>query len=264
MTSCIEIPCSNRPSLILVLLVHYYQLNSKNLGDGGPVNEEADSGDETTYNALNLPGARRGDDGSRTSKVEVLTMQVSFSPTGREWAIVSGEGLHIYSLDDDMIFDPISLTEAITPAAVEAKLATSEYGLALRMAIHLNEFAIAKNVLEQTPYNSIPMVVRTVGPEQLERLLQTVCKVLEDSPHIEFYLQWCLELLQTHGMYMDRHRGSFMRAFRAMHKAVSTKHGELKTICDENKYTLDFIEDHATMLMQHERDGTVAVAQSSL
>jgi len=115
------------------------------------VNEEADSGDETNYNALNLPGSKRGDDGSRKSKVEVLTMQVSFSPTGREWAIVSGEGLHIYSLDDDMIFDPIALTEAITPAAVEAKLAAAEYSMALRMAIHLNEFALVKNVLEETP-----------------------------------------------------------------------------------------------------------------
>lgn len=188
-------------------------------------------------------------------------MQVSFSPTGREWAIVSGEGLHIYSLDDDMIFDPISLTEAITPAAIVAKLAASEYSLALRMAIHLNEFALVMDVLEQTPYNSIAVVVRTVGPEQLERLLQFVCTVLEDSPHIQFYLQWCLELLQTHGMYMDRHRGSFLRAFRAMHKAVSTKHNELQAICNENKYTLDFIEDQAKLLLlqeQHEQQGTPA------
>jgi periodic tryptophan protein 2 len=240
-------------------LLHCLQLSSKNLGDGGPINEEADSGDETTYNALKLPGARRGDDGSRTSKVEVRTMQVSFSQTGREWAIVSGEGLHIYSLDDDMIFDPISLTEAITPAAVEAKLAAAEYGLALRMAIHLNEFALVKTVLEQTPYKSIAYVVRSVGPEQLEPLLQFVAKITADSPHIEFYLQWCLELLQTHGMHMDRHRGSFMRAFRAMHKAVATKHDELKAICNENKYALDYIQDQATLLL----DSTSATETSS-
>ena len=177
-------------------------------------------------------------------------MQVSFSPTGREWSIVSGEGLHIYSLDDDMIFDPISLTEAITPAAVEAKLAAAEYGLALRMAIHLNEFALVQTVLEQTPYRSVSHVVRSIGPEQLERLLQFVAKATSDSPHIEFYLQWCLELLRTHGRHMERHRGSFLRAFRAMHKAISTRHDELKAICNENKYTLDFIEDQAAMLLE--------------
>lgn len=226
------------------------QLNSKNLGDGGPVDDEADSGDEATFNAINLPGARRGDDGSRKSRVEVMTMQVSFSPTGREWAAVTGEGLHVYSLDDDMIFDPISLTEAITPAAIEAKLAANEFGLALRMATHLNEFALMRSVLENTPYQAISGVVRTVGPEQLERLLQIISKMLEDSPHIEFYLHWCLEMLQTHGMHMNRYRSSFMRAFRSMHKAVATKHSELNAICNENRYTLDFIEDQSTMLLK--------------
>jgi len=224
-------------------------LNSKNLGAGGPIDDHADSGDETTYNAMQLPGARRGDDGSRKSKVEVLTMQVAFSSTGREWATVSGEGLHVYSLDEDMIFDPISLTEAITPAAVESKLASGDYGLALRMAIHLNEFALVKDVMEGTPYDSIGPVVRSVGPEHLERLLQCVAKVTADSSHIEFYLQWCLQLLLTHGRYMDSHRSTFMRAFRAMHKAVQTRHDELKTMCDENKYTLDFIQDHAQLLL---------------
>jgi len=225
------------------------ELNSKNLGEGGPIDDHADSGDETTYNALTLPGAKRGDDGSRKSRVEVLTTQVAFSSTGREWATVSGEGLHVYSLDDDMIFDPIALTEAITPATIDAKLSGGEYGVALKMAIHLNESDLVQEVLEGTPYASIPHVARTIGPEQLERLLQFVSKSMADSPHVEFYLQWCLTLLQIHGTYMEKHRGTFMRAFRAMHKNVQSRHDELKTICDENKYTLSFVEDQARLLL---------------
>jgi hypothetical protein len=38
-----------------------------------------------------------------------------------------------------------------------------------------------------------------------------------------------------------------MRAFRSMHKIVQTKNDELKTICNQNKYTLDFIESHAQL-----------------
>lgn len=216
--------------------------------DFGPMDDHADnSGDETTYNALRLPGAKRGDDGSRSSKIEVLTMQVAFSSTGREWATVSAEGLHVYSLDEDMLFDPISLTEAITPAAVEAKLEGAAYSMALRMAVHLNEFALVKQVLEEIPFSSISSVVRTVGPEQLERLMNAITKVMETSPHIQFYLQWCLELLQMHGIYMDKRRSSFMRVFRAMHKIVQTRHDELKTICNENRYTLEFIENQAQL-----------------
>jgi periodic tryptophan protein 2 len=147
-----------------------------------------------------------------------------------------------------MIFDPISLTEAITPSAIESKLASADYGAALRMAVHLNEFALVRQVLESTPYASIPHVVRGIGPEHLERLMQCISKVMDGSPHVEFYLQWCLQLLETHGLHMEKHRGSFMRAFRAMHKTVQTRHDEMKTICDENKYTLDFVEDQGRLI----------------
>eukprot|EP00934_Nitzschia_sp_Nitz4_P008737 Nitzschia sp. Nitz4//scaffold89_size161592//84665//87648//NITZ4_002382-RA/size161592-snap-gene-0.134-mRNA-1//1//CDS//3329559628//8727//frame0 len=224
------------------------ELNSKNMTEYGPMDDHADSGDETAYNAIRLPGAKRGDDGSRSSKVEVLTSQVAFSSTGREWAAVSGEGLHVYSLDEDMIFDPISLSESVTPAAVESRLQNGEYGMALRMAVHLNEIALVTEVLEATPYDAITHVVRTIGPEHLERLMQFIAKNMETSPHVEFYLQWCLEMLKNHGLHMDKHRGSFMRAFRAMHKMVQTRHDELKTICNENRYNLDFIESQANLI----------------
>lgn len=192
-----------------------------------------------------MPGARRGDDGSRRSKVEVLTHQVAFSSTGREWAAVSGEGLHVYSLDDEMIFDPISLTEEVTPGTVVDKLRSKEYSTAMRMAILLNEYTLVYQVLEETPFASIAGVVRTIGPEQLERAMQFICKSTEHSPHIEFYLEWCLQMLLTHGFYMDKHRGTFMRAFRAMNKVVSSRYDELKTLCDENTFMLDFLCMHA-------------------
>ena len=216
--------------------------------DFGPMDDHADSGDETNYNRIHLPGAKRGDDGSRTSKVEVLTMQVGFSSTGREWATVSGEGLHVYSLDEDMIFDPISLTEEVTPDAVVDKMETGEYGVALRMALFLNEFKLVRRVLENTPYASITHVVRSIGPEQLESLLQFLGKIMDHSPHVEFYLEWCLCLLQTHGIHMDKHRGTFMRAFRSVHKSVQTKHDELKMICNDNRYNLDFVEHQARLV----------------
>jgi periodic tryptophan protein 2 len=224
----------------------FQQLNSKKMTDFGPIDEYADdSEDETTYNAIRLPGAKRGDDGSRTSKVEVLTRQVAFSSTGREWSAISGEGLHVYSLDEDMIFDPVSLTEEITPAAVETKLINKDYSMALKMSIHLNEHKLIRMVLEKIPYASISPVVKTVGREQLDQLMNAIVKIMDTSPHIQYYLRWCLELLRTHGVHMDKHRSSFMRSFRSMHKIIQTKHDEIKTICNQNKYTLDFIENQA-------------------
>lgn len=253
----------------------FLQLNSKNLGDGGPVDDEHDSADEEVNHGHHIPGAKRTDDGSRKSRVEVLTMQVAFSPTGREWSTVSGEGLHVYSLDDDMIFDPMALTEAVTPSSVQANLKNRKFGMALVMSLHLNEFALVKAVIEDTPYASIPTVIRSVGQEHLNQLIQFISKLMEHSPHIEYYLQWCLELLQTHGMYMERNRGKFLqyvvclfamnyytctflnnffcflsRSFRTLFRVVQSRYSDIKAICDENKYFLDYLQQQANLAAQ--------------
>jgi periodic tryptophan protein 2 len=233
------------------LLVCFLQLNSKNLGPAGPIDDHADPDqDETTYNALNLPGARREDDGSRRSKVEVLTMAVSFSSTGREWATVSGEGLHVYSLDEDMIFDPIGLTEEITPALVQTKVKIGEFSLALRMALHLNESSLIREVMDHVPFDAIPLVVRSferAEPSTLERLLQNLAQTMAKSPHIEYYLRWSLGMLQTHGLYVERHRGIFMRSFRALHKSIQMRYDDLIRVSDGNQYMLEFLFDHGMM-----------------
>ncbi|KAK1746488.1 WD40 repeat protein [Skeletonema marinoi] len=186
------------------------ELNSKNLADGGAVDDEHDSADENDFSS-HLPGAQRADDGSRKSRVEVLTMQVAFSPTGREWSTVSTEGLHVYSLDDDMIFDPLALTEAVTPAAVQTNLREGKYGMALLMSLHLNEFALVKAVIEDTPYESIGLVVKSIGRQHLGQLTQFLSK--------------------------------------ALFRVVQSRYADLKTICDDNKYSLQFLESQANLLL---------------
>ncbi|KAL7542564.1 hypothetical protein ACHAXR_011882 [Thalassiosira sp. AJA248-18] len=230
------------------------ELHSKNLGDGGPLDDEHDSADESNNYTPHMPGAKRADDGSRKSRVEVLTMQVAFSPTGREWSTVSGEGLHVYSLDDDMIFDPMALTEAVTPSAVQTNIRKGKYGMALLMSLHLNEFALVKSVIEDTPYESIATVVRSIGQEHLSQLIQFLSKCMEDSPHVEYYLQWCLELLQTHGLFMEKNRGKYLRSFRALFRVVQSRHVDVKAICDDNKYSLDFLENQANLLLGGQDD----------
>jgi len=137
------------------------ELNSKNLGDGGPVDGLDDSSDEYDPN-FNLPGAKRNDDGSRKSKIEVLTTAVAFSSTGREWGTFSNEGLRIYSLDDDCLFDPIALNEDITPVSVNQAIKFKQYGKALLMSMHLNESSLVQVVIESIPLSSIALVVKSI------------------------------------------------------------------------------------------------------
>lgn len=221
------------------------------MGPGGvSLDDHANSDDETDYQRGSLPGARRGDDGSRHSRVEVLTHQVAFCSTGREWAAVSGEGwLQIYSLEDDLIFDPVALTEEITPAAVARKLSQQEYGLALRTALALNEMALIREVLDDTPFGSIEAVVQQINPEYLSTLLSAVATQISSSPHLEFYLEWTLRLLKTHGVVVERmHRSRFLRDLRTLHREISKQYEDLKAAGNSNRYVLAVLEEHGKLM----------------
>ena len=256
---------------IFIFQFFFTQLNSKNLADGGPLPTRTNDMlmDATTYNASTLPGAKRSDDGSMLLKgMEVRTRQIVFASTGREWGVISEEGLHIYSLDDDMIFDPISTLEqeVITPATIEHKLSLREYSAALRMALYLNEYHIIQNVLDQIPYGSIEFVCRsihhdatanpnkkknsTLHHQPLEILLQVISTMIDESPHIEFYIQWSLVLLQLNGYMIECHRVHYLRVLRALHKAIVSKRTDVYAICNDNKYLLEFIEQHASLMKQ--------------
>lgn len=224
------------------------ELNSKHLGDGGPIGfVQDDDSDQEGPTALRLPGAKRGDDGSRSTRVEVLTHQVSFSNTGREWAAVSAEGLHVYSLDDDSLFDPTTaLTENTTPSSVLADLAAKRYGRALLSALHLNETALLQRVVEDVPYPRIAHVVRILTHERsVARLMQCLATMLQESPHVEFCLQWCMELLRQHGRMAETYP-RVRRACRAMYVAVAERASLVKH-CEESKFALDFIQDQANL-----------------
>ena len=73
--------------------------------------------------ANDVSGAERGADGSsRRTREEARSTCVRFSPTGREWAACTTDGLLLYSLDEAAVFDPSDLDESVTPEAVQVRL----------------------------------------------------------------------------------------------------------------------------------------------
>jgi periodic tryptophan protein 2 len=113
-------------------------------------------------------------DGSRTTRPEIVTSALRFSPTGRDWAVVSTQGLQIFSLDDAMLFAPTDLDVAITPQAVQKAIANWEYSTAVNMALHLGEAAVLKKAVDSVPLTSIELVVKTIDGRMLKDLLKFV------------------------------------------------------------------------------------------
>lgn len=74
-------------------------------------------------------------------------------PAGRCWAATSTEGLLIYSLDAQLLFDPFELDTSVTPARVRAALRQRDFTRAVLMAFRLNERALLQEALESVPWD---------------------------------------------------------------------------------------------------------------
>jgi len=232
-------------------------LNSRNLTEAGPralIDETGEASDKEDRIDSTLPGAKRGDAGARTTRPEVRVTSVDFAPTGRAFCAASTEGLLIYSLDDDFVFDPFDLDITITPssilATVEAAKSAAASGTvdeentflkALVMAFRLNESKIIRAVHESIPPSDIPHVVRAVPTVYLPRLLRFVAHAADETPHLEFNLMWIESLFSCHGRYFKENSGTFAPELRAVQRAVDDIRENLKRLTEKNLYDLNYL-----------------------
>lgn len=86
------------------------------------------------------------------------TRAVALSPTGRVWAAATTEGLLLYSLDDELVFDPTDLTEELTPEACTRALASRAYVRALLIALRLGDGKLLRHCVFSTPVAQVPTV----------------------------------------------------------------------------------------------------------
>ena len=70
---------------------------------------------------------------------------------GRAWGATTTEGLLIYSLDHQVVFDPYDLEMDITPSSVRKTLEKKEYSSSLMLAFRLNEKDLIQEVIESIP-----------------------------------------------------------------------------------------------------------------
>lgn len=216
------------------------ELRSDRLVDGVSLDNLPDG---KGYKAL--PGQKHSSltDGSRTTRPEIVTSALRFSPTGRDWSVVSTQGLQIFSLDDAMLFAPTDLDVAITPQAVFKAIFNWEYSLAVNMALHLGEREVLKKAVDSVPLDSIDLVVKTIDGRMLKDLLKFVADEIVASRHTEFYLQWCWHVLHTHGAALTSALNSMahLESVRALIRAISSHEKEIMRMSDENGFSLEFL-----------------------
>ncbi|KAL4230154.1 U3 snoRNP protein [Mactra antiquata] len=190
---------------------------------------------------ISLPGVKKGDMSSRHWKPEVRVSCVKFSPTGRAWAATSTEGLLIYSLDSNLVFDPFDFDIDITPSNVKKTLAKGEYSTALMLSFRLNEQKLIQEVIEGIPVSSVEVILKNLPDTYIDKVLTFVATMIESSAHIEFYLIWASKLFMLHGPKLKQRSQKVMASLRSMQKNVTKKSDEIGKMCDHNKYSLQYI-----------------------
>nr|CAB3265326.1 periodic tryptophan protein 2 homolog [Phallusia mammillata] len=191
--------------------------------------------------ALKLPGVRTGDLSSRSFKPEVRVSCIRFSPTGREWACTSTEGLMIYSLDSNLVFDPYDLDIDVTPQNIRKLLDNKDYSKAFIMSFRLNEKKLIEEVVEHIPHTQIDAISKNLPQIYVEKSLEFIAQQLDASPYIEFYLRWCRALLVNHGPVLKKRSNQVMTTMRHLQKGLTGKAQTIGKLCDSNVHQMRYI-----------------------
>jgi periodic tryptophan protein 2 len=213
--------------------------NAKNI-----ITMDEDSDEE--LNKKTLPGVQTGfySDHHFGSK-DIKTYQVCMSPTGRQWACCSSTGLLVYSLDEQMLFDPYLLDIDITTKNVEKTLREKDYFKALVMSLRLNEDETTRRVYESIPFDQIKLICQQIHPNFLNGLLSFISRYSngdQGNHHLQFNFTWLQNLFSLHGQYIRQYSSSLLSVMRSIQKMVITQREYLSKMCDSNGFMLQYIQ----------------------
>ncbi|KAI9676405.1 MAG: hypothetical protein M1817_000562 [Caeruleum heppii] len=225
-------------------------LNSRDLTEAGPrglIDDQGEASELDDRIDKSLPGARRGDLSVRKHTAQVRVTALAFAPTGRAFCAASTEGLLIYSLDQQVQFDPVDLDVSITPETTFRTVAQGHYLQALLMALRLNISTLTRHVYERTPVPDIALVVRDIPTAYVARVLAFVAKMMDEGPHLEFNLRWIEQLVSVHGRWIRENKASLDTELRVVDRTISRVRDELGRLAQENVYTVDYLLSQRAM-----------------
>ena len=219
-------------------------LNSRNLTESGPlglIDRQGEASDLEDRIDRTMPGATRSDLSARKLRPDIKVSAVKFSPTGDSFCAASTEGLLVYTLDNQIQFDPFELSLDVTPESTLSILEEGDHLQALVMAFRLNEAPLIGRVFNSVPVSSILLVAKELPLVYIPRLLRFVAQSADESPRFEYNLRWMEAILTAHGIYLKQHAGRLAPELRAVQKSITRIHTELTRLSQENTYTLDYL-----------------------
>jgi periodic tryptophan protein 2 len=219
------------------------KLNSKRMTSEGPM-DEFDL-DEYSYkddfNTQGVAAPQRPGDLARKAVATVKVVSLAYSATGQSFAVVTSEGLLVYSTLDSERFAPVNLSVEVTSENVVKAVVQEQYATGLLLALKLGDEALQRNVLYRVPLESISDVVINIAGQELLRLVALLSAEITTSLHVEFLLAWVLATMKWHGKALKG-----LKELRAVQKAVTQHFTRLESLCSSNFYTVRYLASQST------------------
>ncbi|CAC22605.1 small subunit processome, U3 snoRNP-associated protein Utp1 [Schizosaccharomyces pombe] len=229
-------------------------LNSRKMTEAGSIELIDTQGEESDLEDRidrTLPGARRGDLSARKTRPEIICHGVQFSPSGGAFAAATTEGLMIYSLYNDFLFDPINLDMDITPSTTLTMCAEGEFLISLVMALRLNEYKVVQKVYESIPITDVEHVVQELPVSYLANFMGYLSSFAAETPHIEFHLRWMKSVLTYHGEYLRRKNFEFASQLTSLQKSIVVLSKRLSQLSSNNEFQLSFLLDKMHLRLEN-------------
>ena len=138
----------------------------------------------------------------------------------------------------------------------------NKFSEALLQSIKLNDKSLMQEVIECTPSNQISLITASLPINYVEKLLSYLAWALENTVHIEFYMNWITCLLSQHGVLLKSNisADSLSSILRHLHQSITLPYQDLAKICEHNKYLLKFIP----ILAKHAKPTTNLIEEEAM
>jgi periodic tryptophan protein 2 len=233
------------------------KLNSSRIGDDGINLDEGDftdsedeaSGKRRARDAKVLPGVKVGDAASkRNVRKSIWSRNVTFSPAGDMFSVVTPDGVGLYKQIETPAFDPFQLGEDVTLDALEDALSSSRFSRAALIALHLNEPSAIMRMIDATPLAAIRSVTKAIPRIFIRVLLTQLAKRLVQAPHLEHSMEWIIAVLEEHSDALRSDASTSAGVAAILHqvqKSILVHRDSVSKLAEDNKNALAFICDAA-------------------
>lgn len=101
---------------------------------------------------------------------------------------------------------------------------------------------------------SVELVATSLPDIYVEQILEYVSKQINNSHHIEFYLNWSTKLLTAHAPKDNLFK---QQSLVSIQDSLTRKHEQLSKVCDFSKYTLKVLIEMCDAKAQAQADAEI-------